>query len=99
MLVAFESSVSIYIPFAALISVMTIGIALQRERKQVSIRFSEKLNKLWVGTEIVLFVLVGATIDVSLIAKVGLVSVILLLGVLIYLMKTDLNKKNVFFVL
>ena len=78
---------------------MTIGIALQRERKQVSIRFSEKLNKLWVGTEIVLFVLVGATIDVSLIAKVGLVSVILLLGVLIYLMKTDLNKKNVFFVL
>lgn len=78
---------------------MTIGIALQRERKQVSIRFSEKLNKLWVGTEIVLFVLVGATIDVSLIAKAGLVSVILLLGVLIYLMKTDLNKKNVFFVL
>lgn len=76
---------------------MTIGIALQRERKEVSIRFSEKLNKLWVGTEIVLFVLVGATIDVSLIAKAGLVSVILLLGVLIYLMKTDLNKKNVFF--
>lgn len=99
MLVAFESSVSIYIPFAALISVMTIGIALQRERKQVSIRFSEKLNKLWVGTEIVLFVLVGATIDVSLITKAGLVSAILSLGVLIYLMKTDLNKKNVFFVL
>ena len=81
MLVAFESSVSIYIPFAALISVMTIGIALQRERKQVSIRLSEKLNKLWVGAEIVLFVLVGATMDVSLIAKTGLVSVILLLGV------------------
>lgn len=101
LLVTFEDHFS-NIPFAALISIMTMGIALQRKREVVAVRLSSKFNKLWVVAEILLFVLVGASVDLHYVQSAGLMAVILIFGVLIFrmigvsicLIKTKLTKKE-----
>lgn len=85
-LVAFEDRFSTILPFASLIAVMAIGIALQKKREVVAKRLSVKFNKLWVVAEIVLFVLVGATVDIKYAVSAGALSVILILGVLMFRM-------------
>ena len=64
-LVSLEDNFSSVIPFSALISIMGMGIALQKKRETMAIRLSIKFNKLWVAAEIILFVLVGVTVDIS----------------------------------
>ena len=101
-LVTLEDSFSSVIPFASLIAVMSIGIALQKKREVVANRLSLKFNKLWVFAEIILFVLVGATVDIKYAVSAGILSVILILGVLIFrmfgvflcLLKTKLTMKE-----
>lgn len=101
-LVTFEDKFSSIIPFASLIAVMAIGIALQKRRNVVANRLSVKFNKLWVVAEIVLFVLVGATVDIKYAVSAGALSIILILGVLAFrmlgvflcLIKTNLSLKE-----
>lgn len=85
-LVTFEDRFSTIIPFASLIAVMAIGIALQKKREVVAKRLSVKFNKLWVVAEIVLFVLVGATVDIKYAVSAGALSIVLILGVLMFRM-------------
>ena len=93
------------IPFASLIGVMCIGITLQKYRDVVAVRLSSKFNKLWVVAEIILFVLVGASVDIEYAFDAGLKAIILLLLVLIFrmtgvftcLLRTKLNMKERFF--
>ncbi len=85
-LVTFEDRFSDIIPFASLIAVMAIGIALQKKREIVAKRLSAKFNKLWVVAEIVLFVLVGATVDIRYALSAGILSIILIFGVLAFRM-------------
>lgn len=101
-LVTLEDSFSSVIPFASLIAVMSIGISLQKKREVVANRLSLKFNKLWVFAEIILFVLLGATVDIKYALSAGILSVILILGVLIFrmfgvflcLLKTKLTMKE-----
>lgn len=74
LLVTFEDEFASVIPFASLIAVMTMGIALQQKRKNVAKRLSAKFNKLWVGAEVMLFVLVGATVDIRYAVSAGVVT-------------------------
>lgn len=85
-LVTMEDKFSSIIPFASLIAVMAIGIALQKKREIVANRLSVKFNKLWVVAEIVLFVLVGATVDIKYAVSAGILSIVLILGVLVFRM-------------
>ena len=85
-LVTMEDKFSSVIPFASLIAVMAIGIALQKKREIVANRLSVKFNKLWVVAEIVLFVLVGATVDIKYAVSAGILSIVLILGVLVFRM-------------
>lgn len=85
-LVTFEDRFSTILPFASLIAVMAMGIALQKKREVVAKRLSVKFNKLWVVAEIVLFVLVGATVDIKYAVSAGVLSIILILGVLMFRM-------------
>lgn len=102
MLVTFEDMFSYIIPFASLIAVMTIGMTLQKQRTIVANRLSVKFNKLWVAAEIILFVLVGATIDINYALSVKIAPIILIIGVLIFrmagvflcLLKTPLTMKE-----
>ena len=74
------------IGFSGLLAVMALG-ALVRERKgEVSVRLSQKFSKLWVGEEVLLFVLVGATVDLSYLRAEGFLAGLLLIGVLLFRM-------------
>lgn len=105
LLVTAEDRFSDIIPFASLIAVMCIGIALQRNRKEAAVRLSVKFNKLWVCAEVILFVLVGATVNISYAISAGISAVILIFGVLLFRMagvfvcmiKTKLNMRERFF--
>lgn len=85
-LVTSEDYIASYIPFASLIAVMCVGIALKKKRETVAQRLSTKFNKLWVGAEVILFVLVGATVDLKYVKTAGVAAVILIFGVLVFRM-------------
>ncbi|MDO4599493.1 MAG: cation:proton antiporter [[Ruminococcus] gnavus] len=86
LLVTLEDQVGEVIPFASLLAVMTMGIALQKKRGVVAGRLSVKFDKLWVVSEILLFVLVGATVDLRYALSAGGMVIVLLFGVLIFRM-------------
>ena len=77
-LVSFEDKYSGIIPFASLIAVMFVGILLRQKRSTVATRLSLKFNKLWVGAETVLFVLVGASVNISYAKSAGLKAILLI---------------------
>ncbi len=85
-LVAVQDTVSNVVHFEPLISIMVIGITLQSKRKVVANRLSSKFNKLWVGAEVMLFVLVGATVDIKYALTAGVSAVVLIFGVLLFRM-------------
>lgn len=85
-LVSLEEMITIPVTFAALISVMFMGIFLKRKKAETSARLSAKFNKLWVMAEIILFVLVGASVDITFISKAGIKTVILIFAVLVFRM-------------
>lgn len=74
------------IPFSGLIAVMFMGIILKKEKSDIARRLSEKLNKLWCGAEIFLFVLVGASVNIGSAAEYGVMAVLLIFGVLFFRM-------------
>lgn len=86
LLVTAEDSISGDITFSALIAIMFIGIAMQRYRRAVSTRLSLKFNKLWVCAEILLFVLVGATVDLHYVTVAAIPAILLIFGVLCFRM-------------
>ena len=83
LLVTAEDRFGEVIPFSGLLAVMGVGIALKRKRTVVAVRLSSKFNKLWVMAEIMLFVLVGATVDLHYAASAA---VVLIFGVLFFRM-------------
>lgn len=85
-LVTLEDRYSDIVPFSSLISVMGIGIALQKKREEAARRLSVKFNKVWVCAEIMLFVLVGATVNINYALSAGVWAVILIFGVLVFRM-------------
>ncbi len=86
LLVFLEDSLKTAVTFSALISIMFIGVAMQKYRKAVALRLQSKFNKLWVIAEIFLFVLVGATVDISYLKNVGIKAILVIIGALIFRM-------------
>ena len=107
LLVVFEDKLTTPITFSALISIMFIGIGLQRKREEVAKRLSVKYGKLWVAAEVFLFVLVGATVNIGYLGKVGVKALIVIigalafrmLGVFVCLIGTSLKKMERLFVM
>lgn len=101
-LVTLEDKFSFVVPFASLIAVMTMGLAVRMKKTEVASRLSAKLDRLWVPSELFLFVLVGASVAVSSAKEAGIKAVILLFLVLLFRMagvalcmiKTKLNLKE-----
>ena len=85
-LVAIEDKLTTAITFSALIAIMFIGIGVQQKREDLAIRLSNKYAKLWVGAEVFLFVLVGATVNISYLGKVGVGAVLAIFGALVFRM-------------
>ncbi len=100
-----ESILKTKLQIASLLGVMTIGFILTEKLHDVGKRLSDKFNKIWVFAEILLFVLVGAEVDINIALKAGGVGIILILigligrsiGVIISLLGTDYNWKEKLF--
>ena len=82
LLVVIEDKLTTSITFSALIAIMFIGIGLQRKREEVAKRISVKYGKLWVAAEVFLFVLVGATVNIGYLGKVGIKALVVIIGAL-----------------
>lgn len=102
LLVVAEERMVTRITFSALIAIMFIGVGLQKYRGQVAKRVSAKYGKLWVGAEVFLFVLVGATVNISYLGRVGIPALLVILGAVLFrmagvfvcLLGTDFNGKE-----
>lgn len=86
LLVAMEAALKGIVPVSGLLAVMSMGAALQKRRYEVAKRLSGKFSKLWIAAEVLLFVLVGATVDIKYAASAGLMAVLVVLGVLVFRM-------------
>lgn len=100
--VALENAVKGIVPFSGLLAVMSCGIAINRRRPELAVRLSGKYNRLWVAAEVLLFVLVGATVDIGYAAAAGAAAVLVVLGALVFrmvgvfvcLLRTPLSAKE-----
>lgn len=102
LLVAFETALQGTVPMSGLLAVMSMGAALQKKHTEAAKRLSGKFTKLWVAAEVLLFVLVGATVDIKYAASAGVAAVLVIFGVLLFrmagvfvcLLKTKLSMKE-----
>lgn len=94
-----ENTLKTKIEIASLLGVMTMGFIIVEKIPHVGKRLGVKFNKIWVFAEILLFVLVGAQVNVYIAIKAGKVGLIIILiglvgrsiGVIISTLGTDLN--------
>ncbi len=90
------------LPLSGLLAIMAMGATILQLDSVLAKRISPKFNKLWVGAEVMLFVLVGATVDwqYAIDAGMGVVLVLCLsllwrmLGVFLSTLATSLNYKE-----
>lgn len=100
LLVSFETALEGYIPMSGLLAVMSLGATILKRDINLAEVLSQKLSKIWIVAEILLFVLVGAAVDIRYMAGAGIIGVVFILtslifrtfGVYLSLLKTRLNK-------
>jgi solute carrier family 9B (sodium/hydrogen exchanger), member 1/2 len=91
-----------FIPISGLLAVMSLGATILKIYSKLARRISNKYSKLWVGAEVFLFVLVGASVDIKYVMNSGIITIILILGALVFrifgvllsLIKTEMNFKE-----
>lgn len=91
-----------FIPISGLLAVMSLGATILKIYSKLARRISNKYSKLWVGSEVFLFVLVGASVDIKYAMNSGIITIILILGALVFrifgvllsLIKTEMNFKE-----
>lgn len=94
------------VPFSALLAIITMALVLGgKTEERVRVRLSQKFNKLWLFAEILLFVLLGAEVQIKFLTKTFVPGLALLFiclivrsfGVVLSLGGSNLNKKERFF--
>lgn len=103
LLIAVEDWLEGIVSVSGLLAVVSMACVLKiRSTSFVSKRLSEKFGKLWLAAEVILFVLVGAAVDIRYtmeagIAAVGMIFLALAFraaGVILCMVGTPLNKKE-----
>ncbi len=103
LLVAIESRLEGIVSVSGLLAVISMACVIkQKSTESVSKRLSEKFGKLWIAAEVILFVLVGAAVDIryTLVAGLSAIGMIFIalafrsVGVWICMLKTKLNFKE-----
>ena len=102
LMIGLENMLKDYISISSLLGIMVTGIVLLFMNKEKAKQLSDGYNNLWIFFEIILFVLVGATVDFSYAINNGLMAILILiigllfrtLGVLLCLIKTKLTFKE-----
>lgn len=102
-LTAIETWLKGIVSISGLLAIVSMACVLKiRCVAFVSKRLSEKFGKLWLAAEVILFVLVGAAVDIRYTMTAGVTAVVMILialvfravGVLICLLGTQLNWKE-----
>ncbi len=109
MLMSIETWLKGIVSLSGLLAVVSMACVIKvKSTPFVSKRLSEKFGKLWLAAEVILFVLVGAAVDIRYTVKAGALAVVMILialvfravGVLVCLLGTQLNwKERVFCVI
>ena len=86
LLVTFEHSLTGIIGFSGLLAIMSIGTGIQAKNTILSKRLSIKYSKLWIAAEVMLFVLVGATVNIKYALSASIPAILLIITVLIFRM-------------
>lgn len=102
LILSFEEDINKYLPMSALLSIMVLGITFLNQSEERALRLRDKFDKVWVFAELVLFVLVGAAVDIEVALNAGVFAMVLLViellfrftGVQLCLIKTELNQKE-----
>lgn len=100
-----EKALKPRIEIASLLGVMTIGFIISEKLPRIGIELSNGFNKIWTFAQMILFILVGAEVNVSVALKAGKMGIIILIvgligrsiGVIISLMGSNLNLKEKLF--
>lgn len=90
------------VPFSGLLAIMAMGMSIMHFNGKEAKELAEKYNGLWSGAEMLLFVLVGAEVEISYAVNAGLVAVMLvfmalvfrMFGVFLCTVKTALNRNE-----
>ena len=99
LLKGFEDQFGGKIPFRSLLAIMTMGFVILKDYNILAKRLSVKFNKIWVMAEIMLFVLVGAKVNINVMFDSGSIGLIIIalgligrsIGVYISLSGTKFN--------
>lgn len=103
LLMAIETWVKPCVSVSGLLAVVSMACVLKlRSEKTVTKRLSEKFGKLWLAAEVILFVLVGAAVDIRYTLEAGIMAVLMIFlalvfraaGVALCLVKTPLSFKE-----
>ena len=86
LLVTFKHSLTDIIGFSGLLAIMSIGTGIQAKNTMLSKRMSIKYSKLWITAEVMLFVLVGATVNIKYALGASIPAILLIITVLIFRM-------------
>lgn len=91
------------IPVSGLLAIVSLACVLKiKSTEFVSKRLSDKFGKLWIAAEIILFVLVGAAVDIRYTCEAGLPAAVVIFAALIFrsagvvccTLKTELSLKE-----
>ena len=103
LLLAIEGWLEGVIAVSGLLAIMSMAMVYaMRTKAEVVNRLKDKYGKLWLAAEVLLFVLVGAAVDIRYTLSAGLLAMAMILiglafrsvGVFLCLLGTDLNKKE-----
>lgn len=100
--VTLESAMKPFIALSGFLAVMALGGTILKSYEVLAKRLVGKFSKIWVGAEIMLFVLVGASVNINYLPGAGIKSAVLIFSALIFrvvgvnlsLIKTKLNWKE-----
>lgn len=103
LLMSIETLAKPYVAISGLLAVVAMACMIKlKSEKRVTARLSEKFGKLWIAAEVVLFVLVGAAVDVRYTLTAGISAVLMIfaalafraVGVFICMLGTKLSAKE-----
>ena len=101
----FENPLKPFVFVSSLSGIIAIGFILLEKSETVAHKVSQKLGKIWVFAEILLFVLIGAQVNVSVALDAGIAGALIIffgliarsIGVYLSLMRTELDIKEKLF--
>ena len=100
--VSLEDFIKPYFPVSGLLAVMAFSATILSTYEVLAKRITGKFSKIWVAAEVLLFVLVGAAVDISYLKGAGIASIVFILSALVFrivgvnvsLLGTSLDKKE-----